>query len=161
MYPLMNRRNLLGWIAATSLTLGGFAWAGPLWPLRQESPKVQWFQDLKAAHKAAVQNDKLILIVFGGPGCVYCTKLDKETLQNNEVAGQIQKDFVAVHLDIVKDKRIAEVLEVEALPTTIILNNKVDLLHRSVGFVKAGEFRKSLSEAVDREATIRQASGRR
>src|SRR5580765_4620962 len=92
------------------------------------APPITWMHDLKKARKISLSTGKPMLIVFGGPWCQYCKKLDKEVLGHPTVARYINTSFVPVHLDSEKDQRAAQILEVKALPTTVILNSDADLL---------------------------------
>ncbi len=152
----MQRRQFLRQTAALSgLTLaGGVAvWAAPA------TTKLTWQTDLREAHTLAVEQDRPILVVFSAKWCTYCHKLIREVGADKKLAAFVSANFVPTQLDFDKEKRIAEVLEVESLPTTIILTPKVDLLQRKAGYMKIDVFRKWLDEGLVKQAEIRQVNG--
>jgi thioredoxin-related protein len=127
-------------------------------PLSQSAPSIQWIYDLKSAHEQSKETGKPLLIVCGGPWCVYCKKLEKEVLGHPIIAKYINKTFIAVHLDSEKDQRAVQILEVKSLPTTVILSPEADLLGSVEGFVKPRDYASVLKQAVDFQKTLREDS---
>jgi thioredoxin-related protein len=110
---------------------------------------VQWMTDLEKAHHQSLATGKPMLIVFGGPGCQYCKKLDREVLHHATIQKYIQQNFIPVHLDTSKNLREAEILEVTSLPTTYILSPEADLLGSVEGFVSVKQFATVLKQSAD------------
>ncbi|SFI16949.1 thioredoxin family protein [Planctomicrobium piriforme] len=108
---------------------------------------IKWHTSLQTAHKQAVAENKPLLIVFGAEWCGFCKKLEKQTLNTPELSKYINDTFVAVHLDLDKEKKIGEILEVHALPCTIVLSPNADLLGRINGYETAAPFQKKLVAA--------------
>jgi thioredoxin-related protein len=121
----------------------------------QNAPSIHWLYDLKAAHEQSLATGKPMLIVCGGPWCVYCKKLEKEVLGHPTIAKYINATFIAVHLDSEKDQRAVQILEVKSLPTTVILSPEADLLGSVEGFVKVRDFASILKKSVDFQKTLR------
>ena len=113
---------------------------------------------MQVAHKQSLTTGKPILIVCGGPWCVYCKKLEKEVLGNPVIAKYINNTFIAVHLDSEKDQRAVQILEVKSLPTTVILSPNADLLGSVEGFVKAKDYASVLKQSVDFQKALREES---
>jgi thioredoxin-related protein len=122
---------------------------------------IQWQQDLRSAQRASRATGRPILIVFGGPRCMYCKKLEVETLGHPSLADYINSEFVPVHLDFDRDRRAAQILEIKSLPTTVVLSSEADLLGTVEGFVRPPEFTKTLHQAVDyqRQLQAERAAG--
>jgi thioredoxin-related protein len=118
--------------------------------------EIRWESDLQAAHRLSVRQDRPLLIVFGADWCGYCHKLERDTFSDPEMAAYVHQNFVPVHLDFDRDRRIAGILEVKSVPTTIILSPKADLLGTVVGYVKTDRYRKSLAAALNFEKLIEQ-----
>lgn len=125
-------------------------------PQPKQTP-IAWQHDIKAAQKHSVRSGRPMLIVFGAEWCTHCGKFEKNTLENPTMANYINRDFIPVHLDFDKEQEIAEVLEVEALPCTIILSPEADLLGKVVGAKQPKDFWEVLQDAKDEQARIRQA----
>lgn len=125
---------------------------------------IEWQHDLKSAHRVSQSTGRPMLIVVCGPGCAPCRRLTSETLGDPAVAAFINAEFVPVHLDYKRpeDQRAAEILEVKALPTCVILNADADLLGAIEGFVRPPEFTKVLHRALDyqREIGRQETAGR-
>lgn len=108
---------------------------------------VKWLDNLQTAHKLAIAQNKPILIVFGADWCGYCKKLEKETLGTKEVSAYINDTFIAVHLDFDKEKRVTELLEVKALPCSVIVNSNAELLGRIDGYKAVSPYQEQLLAA--------------
>jgi thioredoxin-related protein len=100
----------------------------------QPAGGIAWFHDLFEAHKVAVATGRPLLIVFGADWCHYCKEMEKTTLQNPKLASYVSANFVPVHLDTDRDKRIAEILKVKPIPCTVVLSPKADMLVKIVGY---------------------------
>jgi thioredoxin-related protein len=118
-------------------------------------PSIKWVYDLNKAHELSLATGKPMLIVCGGPWCVYCKKLEKEVLGHPTIARYIDKTFIAVHLDSEKDQKAVQILEVKSLPTTVILSPNADLLGSVEGYVKARDYALVLKQSVEFQKTLR------
>ncbi|MCA9077452.1 MAG: thioredoxin family protein [Planctomycetaceae bacterium] len=122
---------------------------------------LQWQPDLQSAYEISSRENKPMLLVFGAEWCGWCKKLEKSTLENPQMAKYINETFVPVHIDVDGNKRIAEILEVESLPCTIVLSPQADLLGRFEGYAKPGPMYKKLAAAKELQNRIAPASGSR
>ena len=109
---------------------------------------VRWQKDLKSAHKVAQAEGKPILLVFGAEWCTYCHKLEKNVLDQPATAEYINANFVPVHLDADHDKRVAEILEVDSLPCTVVLSPGADLLGRYEGYAESAKYTANLEKSI-------------
>jgi thioredoxin-related protein len=110
---------------------------------------IRWQPDLKAAQRLAQESGRPILIVMGGDRCAYCKKLEAETLGDAATANYVNASFVPVHLHWERDQRAAQILEIKALPTCVVLSPEADLLGSVEGFVKPQEFTQLLHESLE------------
>ena len=122
-----------------------------------KKPAVTWQHDLKAAQKLSTKTGRPMLIVFGAEWCTHCHKFEDTTLANPTMAGYINKEFIPVHLDFDRAEETAQVLEVEAIPCTVILSPEADLLGKVVGAKPAKDYWEALQDARDEQLRIRQA----
>ena len=121
--------------------------------------KIKWEKTLRAAHDAAVESDKPLLIVFGAAWCTFCHKMHRETFTDRKLIALIDREFVAVALDFDKETKVVEVLEIEHLPCTVVLSPDADLLLKYVGFAKPADYQKQLQSALAKRADIRLTKG--
>jgi thioredoxin-like negative regulator of GroEL len=108
---------------------------------------VKWQTDLQSARRQALAEGKPILIVFGAEWCGYCKKLERQTLNTPQMAEYINQNFVAVHLDLDKEKKVGDILDVRALPCSIILSPNAELLGRINGYHTPAPYQAQLSSA--------------
>ena len=163
----MDRREFLHQVVGAGFVVTTFAGLLPTSSLiaaPTASSKVKWLTSLKAAQKLAIQQDKPMLIVFGATWCPPCRKLESETLVDKRTVEMIERDFIPVHLDFDKETKIVKVLEIERLPSIVILSPEADLLHKSEGFTAPKEFQTKLTSALGKRTDVHQvratASGR-
>ncbi|TWU07053.1 Disulfide bond reductase DsbH precursor [Symmachiella macrocystis] len=121
--------------------------------------KVDWQPNLTAAHKLSLKTGKPILLVFGADWCFFCHKLERETLNEANMAKFINNNFIAVKLDLEKDEKVAKILKVKSLPATIVVNSDADMLANIVGYQKSGSYAKNLRNALRVHQELRQVSG--
>lgn len=120
---------------------------------------LKWQSDIYAAHKASVRDRKPMLLVFGADWCVFCKKLEQTTLAEPQMVQYINQNFVPVHLDVDKDRKVASILEVTSLPCTVVLSPNADLLGRIEGYEKAPSLYRKLVAAKQQQALIAPTSG--
>lgn len=121
--------------------------APPIGGVNQSPAGIAWFHDLYEAHKVSVSTGRPLLIVFGAEWCHYCRELDTKTLTNPPLASYISANFVPVHLDADRDKRVAEILKAKPIPCTVVLSPDAKLVARIFGYEEVrpyyGELEKS------------------
>jgi thiol:disulfide interchange protein len=121
-------------------------------------PGLEWQPDLHSAHRLAVQSNKPMLLVFGAEWCGWCKRLEKTTLEDPHMVEYINSTFVPIRIDVDQQKRVAEILEVSALPCTIVLSPQADLLGRIEGFELPADLYKKLAAAKKRQEHVSPAS---
>lgn len=154
----MNARTMLASLVAPVIAVSflfSTAYAAP--PAKKQAPGVKWEKDLRTAHKRAVTLKKPLLIVFDAEWCTYCKKLDQKTLGDARMARFINAAFIPLHLDLEKDTKIAQVLDVDRVPCTVVLSPDADLLGRLVGYADVDEYYTHLQKARRVHKLIRQA----
>ncbi len=157
----MDRRSFCQQLIGSGFVMGSLtslAHADPSSSGGMTAGKLKWQKSLKAAQKLAIQQDKPMMIVFGASWCTYCHKLEKETLSDRQTVAFIEREFIPVHLDYDKDRKVAKILEAEQLPCTVILAPNADLLLRSIGFAEPKEYRATLTSALEKRNDIQQAN---
>lgn len=115
-------------------------------PRNSHATKIAWQTDFKTAQVTASKAHKPLLVVFGAARCPSCRRMDREVLTRPEIAEQIQRDFVAVHVDADKHEELTELLEVDRIPAMIVLNGDMEIVNRVDGYQSA----RNLSMALKR-----------
>lgn len=154
----MDRRTFCYQVLGSGLTLATLAPYQSAEAADDEAPqRLKWHTNLKAAHKLAIETDKPLLIVFGASWCHYCHKLERETLSDKRMVAAIERDFVPVHLDFDRDKKVAKILEVDRLPCTVVLSPDADLLQKTEGYADYKGYMKILQASLEKRSAIQQA----
>ncbi len=152
------RTKILFLLALTGLFAFGITVQTSTANLKPRATKsIVWQPDLRKAQQVAQQTGRPILVFFSADWCTHCDRFKENTLHNATMAEYINRDFVAVQLDFDKETKVAEILEVEALPSTVIISPEADLLGRVVGAKPPKELWDALQGAKDEQIRIRQA----
>ena len=110
-------------------------------------PTVRWQQKLMQAHKESVATNKPLMLVFTADWCTYCRKLERETLSDAKMVNYVNDTFVPIHVDLDKNRRIADILEVKSVPCTVVLSPEADLLGKLTGYVDSKTYFSTLTKA--------------
>lgn len=122
----------------------------------EEATRVQWQADLRTAHQLALEQQRPLLIVVGAEWCGPCRRLENETFQHAELARYINTYFVPVHLDLDHDREIAERLEIDSVPTSVVLSPQSELLGRFTGFSEPVPYYQHLYRAQEVQIRLMQ-----
>jgi thioredoxin-related protein len=114
--------------------------------------QIQWL-DFNDGLAQARSTRKPIMINFYTEWCVYCKKLDRETLQDPEVARTLENGFIAIRLDAENGSaqlsyrgksfshaEFSRYFGVTAFPSIAFLNDKGEAITMVPGFVPAPQF---------------------
>ncbi len=98
----------------------------------------------------AKQEDKLIFIDCYFTGCLPCAQMDKQVFPNELVKEELSRNFIAVKLDVFKEK-LGDTINMKyglhGYPTFLVLNQQGQLLSMFSGYKDAGLFLKELASA--------------
>jgi len=130
--------------------------AGKIEPVQSESSgaAIHWEHDLKTAHRFSVATGRPLLIVFSGPNCGWCRKLERDTLGDSGIAVLVNGSFIPLHLDTSRHRRAAEILDVQGLPSTFVLNADADLLAMVEGYHPPADFARVLRQALELQDSL-------
>lgn len=104
--------------------------------LAKNAPKYTVY---KRAVQRAKDENKIIMIKATSQHCHFCKKMDREVFVDKEVVGHLEKDFIAVEVDIYKE-RLPEGLETQVTPTFFFLSSDEKVLKRVPGALDKGDF---------------------
>lgn len=143
----MNRRTGLPILFAAAGLLA--AAVLPAAALEGTKPGIAWMDDFGAAMEKAGKENRPLLVDFYTDWCLYCGKLEKETMSDPRIVA-LSKDFVCVRLDAEVHKGVAARYSPEGFPTIILGTPKGEELLRVSGFRDADGFHKVLKAVHDR-----------
>ncbi len=146
----MHRETVLA--LALVLSLSGFATA------QEQKTGVIWLASTRSAVETVNQQQRPLLLYFTGKDCAWCRKLERTTWSDSKVSGTVNRNFVALKVDGAKDTQLMEKLNVEGLPTIVIVGPDGKELDRIVGYVTPDEMQKTLRKSVPRQQAV--SSGR-
>lgn len=118
-----------------------------------QASEVAWNSDVDVAWRAAVQQDRPVLLFVTRANCRYCVEMKKKTMRDPAVAAQIEQGFVPVAVDAAKIAELVKQLGVTAYPTTLIISPKAEIVDRMQGYLPPERFLPRLERASPRVAT--------
>jgi thioredoxin-related protein len=120
--------------------------------VQERKAQIQWL-DFDDGLARARSTKKPIMINFYTDWCVYCKKLDRETLQDTEVARTLESGFIAIRLNAENGEthlsyrgksfshaEFSRYFGVTAFPSIAFLNDKGEPITMVPGFVPAPQF---------------------
>lgn len=129
------------------------------------APMGDWYTDLDQAMAVARREGKPVLADVGSENCPACRMLESQTLSHPAIQERL-KNFVKVHINGDAAPHIRQMLGVDAYPTVIAMDPNGRAVGRSVGFVPASRFARTLDNALRKvgpalaEARARQEKAR-
>lgn len=117
-------------------------------PTMAEEEKAGWHDTLSDAQAEAKERKSLILVDAYADWCIWCKKLDAETLSNTEVQARL-KDFTLLKLDTDRYPDIAAKYGISGLPTTLVLDAEGKVVLHQVGFMITKEYLRFLDQATE------------
>jgi Thioredoxin-like len=109
-------------------------------PVQKYARAIHWHRDMQTARLTARATNRPLLLVFADGRCEHCRRLDALTLAHPEIVDAIERSFVPVRLDLESGAHAVDVLGVSALPTSVVLSPRADLLGRAVGYVDGHQY---------------------
>jgi len=78
---------------------------------------------------------KRVFLHFYADWCSYCVKMAKETFQDPSVVSSINENFIAIKVNVDKERKIASSYGVIGLPTTWFLDGNGDRMGNLPGYI--------------------------
>lgn len=88
--------------------------------LTQKRGSIQWVTDYEAGLKLAREQNKPLLLAFYKENTHFCSLMHENTYSNPGVAKYIEKNFVAILIDVDKQPELAQQFKVNYYPTHYI-----------------------------------------
>ena len=119
-----------------------------------------WGTDPEKALQTAAQTGRPVFMQFSAAWCPICKRMEKSTLADPAVAARIARSYVPVRVDADRHGDLVKDLEIDGLPTILIVSPELEILHRIAGFQTAEAMLEQL-DAADRAASRLRAAAPR
>jgi thiol-disulfide isomerase/thioredoxin/YHS domain-containing protein len=119
-----------------ALTLGlylGSAFAAPV-AAAEFKPEVVWKTDFASAQDEAKKLNRPLVIHFHTTWCGPCRKMEREVLNTAQVLKALDAGFVAVKVDVDRNRAVAEKYHVTSLPTDMVIGPDGKVLSKTEGY---------------------------
>lgn len=111
--------------------------------------EVQWNKDIRQAARLATDQNKPLMVMVSAPWCGYCQQMLKTTFRDETLIDHINGGFVPVYLDADENEKWVEQLQVEGLPTMLIISPEMKVVKRLAGYQSAGQLNGQIAEIRD------------
>jgi thioredoxin-related protein len=110
-------------------------------------PEIEWGNNLNAALKSAVEENKLLFIAFANPDCKMCMKMEESTLSEDQVKDYFSSKFMLLKFRSSKNPEKYLRLKVTETPTYVVMDTNGRELLRLTGYVSAEDLIGKLQNA--------------
>jgi thioredoxin-related protein len=109
---------------------------------------IQWRYNYATARQEAKEKGRPLVLDFRRKNCVWCDKLEAETLSHPTIIKTINEHFIPLRLDGDFEPKLVQVLQIEAYPTVILADSEGKILGTMEGFKDAPRFQEGLLRAL-------------
>lgn len=107
-----------------------------------------WLSELDTARRIAAETNRLVLIHFWAEWCRPCRQMEAEVFSRPEVLSAIASSYVAVKLNFDQNPVLARQLNVESIPTDIIMTPQGEILQKFVGGASAQRYIERINQVA-------------
>lgn len=93
---------------------------------------------------------KPVFLYFRSETCYWCKRFEEEALSDKNIIDILNKNFVLISIDTIKQKNIALNLGVRSTPYMIFFTEDGKEISRIPGYLPAGDFLIKLNEVLER-----------
>ncbi len=129
------------------LVLGAGYLLSPSKPVVSSAAAVNW-HTYKEGIDLARRQKKNMVIYFHADWCTYCGQMEKETFGDAAVIDFLNKQAIAVKVDVDQEKRIARQFGVRGLPATYLLMINGKQIGPMPGFIPPRAYLAMLSKIL-------------
>ncbi|QDT63237.1 thioredoxin family protein [Calycomorphotria hydatis] len=113
----------------------------------EEKINVRWRTDIAKAAREAHTSRKPLLIQVTAEWCGFCKKMLKETYTDEGIAKHANGCFIPLTVDADEYPELMEELQIDAYPSTLVIDPSGQVVSRVKGFQDAEKFTESLNNA--------------
>lgn len=100
---------------------------------------VNWQRSYRQAASDSARSGQPMVIMVTADWCGYCRKMLAETFSNPSIASTMRNSFVPVLVDYDQNAELVRLLNIEAMPTVLIVSTEQKIVGRFSGYQSAGE----------------------
>ncbi len=82
---------------------------------------------------------KKVLINFYADWCRFCKTMDRQTFQDPGIISYLDSHFIAIKVDVEREKSVAEKYNINPLPDTWFLSETGEVIGNRPGYLSAGD----------------------
>lgn len=113
-----------------------------------------WRRSYGEALKEAREQRRPLLVKVSSRFCIHCTRMQANTLSNQQVVDEVSENFVALELDAEADRELVSKLRVSIYPTTIVVDpSDRKILSRIPGYQDSIQYTTRLQKALESSST--------
>jgi tetratricopeptide (TPR) repeat protein len=102
---------------------------------------IEWHDDLQLALAEARSQNKTVLLQFAREQCAGCKKMYAQTYLDPDVQQELERWFIPVQLDILKDRQERRQYSAVWTPSFYFLDSRGSLVYSFNGYQNAEDFR--------------------
>lgn len=110
-----------------------------------------WYKNYEDGQKAAIEQNKPMLVYFWAIWCKFCEKLHTEVYPSEEVNKMLRSDFVLVAVDLDTNKEDTQRFGVQYPPYLIFLSPEGKILTRIPGYLPKEELLQIMKQTKARQ----------
>ncbi|MDJ0855277.1 MAG: thioredoxin family protein [Desulfobacterales bacterium] len=135
----------IGLTLGLALVTGYFL--GPSKAVVSSTAAVNWHTYREGTDLARRQKKNMV-IYFHADWCTYCGQMEKETFGDAAVIDFLNKQTIAIKVDVDQEQRIARQFGVRGLPATFLLLNNGEQIGPMPGFIPPRAYLSMLSKIL-------------
>ena len=135
----------IGLTLGLALVAGYFL--GPSKAVVSSAAAVNWYTYREGTDLARRQKKNMV-IYFHADWCTYCGQMEKETFGDAAVIDFLNKQTIAIKVDVDQEQRIARQFGVRGLPATFLLLNNGEQIGPMPGFIPPRAYLSMLSKIL-------------
>ena len=109
---------------------------------------IKWYKYAEGIDKARIEGKK-IYINFYADWCYYCKVMEKTSFKDSSVISYLNDNFIAIRVDTVKEKKLANDYKIQGLPASWFLESNGGEIGLKPGYLEPGVLLENLKFVYD------------
>lgn len=113
--------------------------------------KANYERDYQSALIKAKKENKMLMLLVVADYCPWCKKFEKKILLNKSVSDMVQKNFIPVVIDKIKERGLyPDKYNTPLIPTVYFIDpSNENTLHNTVAYMTKKEYKKNMQQAIE------------